>query len=499
MDRDISKKSSNGKGSERANGRSTGGEYQPLLLGPESEILALHSAIGNQAVGRLLQSDGAKPGMIQAKLTVSRPGDKYEQEADRVADMVMRMPELYIRQQVEPKEEEEMVQTKPLASQITPLIRRQVEPAEEGDEEEIQMKPLLSAGAIQGQPIEEEEEELQAKEAQGRTPVVAPQIQGRIKSLRNSGQPLPPAARAFFEPRFGVDFSAVRIHNDSQSAETARSINARAFTLGRDIVIGGNDPNTDEGRRLLAHELTHVIQQRGRHDVIQCDAIDEGLTFRTRPIIALLVVGQFEDITVKNLLRLDNNELLYVKKTVDDLRAISRNEGRNKQLRHFLFTKWSVAVERKLSNQARLERIAKRQRKLRAEKRRRIRGEAPARSYRELVAQVKFARDRATGNPPEYAAAAKALEQVKGWIDSVSAQEKLHEHFPRPILRDRVEGAIHKADSSIRELLRRARLEEPAGGHWDAGLESLNMASPFLRTLAGETTEGDKERLSRGP
>jgi hypothetical protein len=83
--------------------------------------------------------------------------------------------------------------------------------------------------------------------------------------LRAHGQPLDPAARAAFEQRFGHDFSAVRIHADGVSAEAARSVGANAFTLGNDIVFGRGRyaPEREAGRRLLAHELAHVVQQGG--------------------------------------------------------------------------------------------------------------------------------------------------------------------------------------------------------------------------------------------
>jgi hypothetical protein len=82
-------------------------------------------------------------------------------------------------------------------------------------------------------------------------------------TLRQSGRALDPAARAFLEPRFGIDFSAVRIHTDSQAAASARAINARAYTVGSDVVFdtGEYAPHSDSGRRLLAHELAHVVQQ----------------------------------------------------------------------------------------------------------------------------------------------------------------------------------------------------------------------------------------------
>jgi hypothetical protein len=84
--------------------------------------------------------------------------------------------------------------------------------------------------------------------------------------LRSSGRPLGPATRAFMEPLFGHDFSRVRIHTDAQAAESARALNALAYTVGRDVVFGAEQykPQARAARRLLAHELAHVVQQQGR-------------------------------------------------------------------------------------------------------------------------------------------------------------------------------------------------------------------------------------------
>lgn len=81
--------------------------------------------------------------------------------------------------------------------------------------------------------------------------------------LRSPGQPLDSATRAFMEPRFGHDFSRVRIHTDAKAVESARAVNALAYTVGRDIVfgLGRYVPGATVGKRLLAHELTHVVQQ----------------------------------------------------------------------------------------------------------------------------------------------------------------------------------------------------------------------------------------------
>jgi hypothetical protein len=83
--------------------------------------------------------------------------------------------------------------------------------------------------------------------------------------LRSPGQPLDPTTRAFMEPRFGHDFSRVRVHSDAAAEQSARGMNARAYTVGHNIVFNAGQfaPGTHEGQRLLAHELTHVVQQSG--------------------------------------------------------------------------------------------------------------------------------------------------------------------------------------------------------------------------------------------
>jgi hypothetical protein len=111
----------------------------------------------------------------------------------------------------------------------------------------------------------EEEEAIRAKESPGATPEVTPEIENGIQALRGNGQPLPEAVRAFFEPRLGSSLGHVRVHTDVQAAGMAQAVNARAFTLGHDVAFAAGQyaPETPEGRRLLAHELTHVVQQTG--------------------------------------------------------------------------------------------------------------------------------------------------------------------------------------------------------------------------------------------
>jgi hypothetical protein len=166
--------------------------------------------------------------ILQAKLKIGAPNDKYEQEADRVADQVMRMPT--------------PAQPSPIYSSPTSNISN------------IQRK---CAGCAS-------EDELIQKKTSGTIPDVTPSINSNIQSLQGKGQPLSKSERNFFEPRFGTDFSQVRLHTDSLAAKTAQSINARAFTLGNNIVFNSGEytPNSVNGEKLMAHELTHVRQQR---------------------------------------------------------------------------------------------------------------------------------------------------------------------------------------------------------------------------------------------
>jgi hypothetical protein len=121
----------------------------------------------------------------------------------------------------------------------------------------------MPAPSVQRQVEDEEEELLQAKAEPGSGPAVTPRIGAAIADVRGGGQPLPAGERRFFEPRFGYDFSGVRVHTGSAAADLASAVQARAFTVGRDVVFGAGQyaPGTDAGRRLMAHELTHVVQQ----------------------------------------------------------------------------------------------------------------------------------------------------------------------------------------------------------------------------------------------
>lgn len=168
----------------------------------------LQRTIGNQAVQQF----------IQRKRTIDTPGDRYEQEADQVADEVMRK-----------------------SGSACPCGASCPKCKQDG------------SGQVQMKRVHEHD-------AGNRT---APPVVDEV--ISSSGQPLDVSTRQFMETRFGYDFSGVRVHADAKASDSARQIEALAYTAGRDIVFaaGRYEPATAAGRHLLAHELAHVVQQSG--------------------------------------------------------------------------------------------------------------------------------------------------------------------------------------------------------------------------------------------
>ena len=197
---------------------------------------------------------------IQTKLGVSEPGDVYEHEADRVADEVMRMP-------------------LPLAR--APAIQRKCSACGHPSEEEhgpgMAKAPFgrrCDSAPATGREEEEEEPALAMRKSEpGAAPAPAWHWAQGLSLTKGGGEPLSAAARSFLEPRLGHEFGDVRVHRDEHASNLARGLGAEAFTNGVDIYFksGRYDPESASGLRLLAHELTHVVQQNalGTGDRIQ--------------------------------------------------------------------------------------------------------------------------------------------------------------------------------------------------------------------------------------
>ena len=181
---------------------------------------------------------------IQAKLSIGEPNDKYEQEADDTASKVVQQINSPTQDQSVQREasmeEEEELQMKPISS-----IQRE---ASMEDDEELQMKPLV-----------QRRENLGGGEA-------STDLESSIQSARGSGQSLDASLQDKMGQAMGADFSGVKVHTDSQSDQLNQSIQAKAFTTGQDVFFrqGAYDPSSQGGQELIAHELTHVVQQGGQ-------------------------------------------------------------------------------------------------------------------------------------------------------------------------------------------------------------------------------------------
>ncbi|PTQ91924.1 uncharacterized protein DUF4157 [Nitrosomonas nitrosa] len=195
----------------------------------------------------------SRVGRVQAKLIIGQPGDQYEREADQIADYVMRMP----------MERE----TRPLISRIShvqPNLQRLCTDCED----EIQRKPS---------DVLEREEELSDAALRPSESIVqrngngdkaatqtSSDLSNQLQRRQGRGERLPQDIQTEMENAFGTDFSGVRVHRDSEAVQMSQELNARAFTHGSDIYFnyGKYDPQSAQGRKLLGHELTHVVQQR---------------------------------------------------------------------------------------------------------------------------------------------------------------------------------------------------------------------------------------------
>jgi hypothetical protein len=211
----------------------------------------LRKPAGNESDAREAQADHAARQMVgagrgralQAKLSIGASNDPLEQEADRVADQVMAHP------------------ANTVAGKAPARIQR------------------FSA---------------QACGPENTVPASVDRV------LAGPGNALDPALRQEMEPRFGADFSQVRVHSGAAAEQSARDVNAQAYTVGRDIVFGAGRlaPGTDDGRRLMAHELTHVVQQDAAHALSPPQTLLRYTEDERRDMAEGRVVGQANDIAL---------------------------------------------------------------------------------------------------------------------------------------------------------------------------------------------------------
>ncbi|WP_299314588.1 DUF4157 domain-containing protein [uncultured Aquimarina sp.] len=273
-----------------------------------------HTANAKSSNSSLFQKEGGESAFIQPKLNIGKPGDKYEVEADRVADTIVAKGNdqsnsffspapLVQKQQEEEVQKQETteneIQQKSLVEHISPLVQRQSEeePIQQKEEQEeiqqqseegVQKKEAIAETAIQEktdntsvvsdiqkqeeevQEKEEEEEEVQLVQTKINTAVSSSgvensSIESRLSSSKGGGSSLPKNTKSQMESGFGTDFSNVRVHTDANAKQMSQDLGAQAFTHGNDIYFneGKFDTSSNSGKHLLAHELTHTVQQEG--------------------------------------------------------------------------------------------------------------------------------------------------------------------------------------------------------------------------------------------
>jgi hypothetical protein len=180
---------------------------------------------------------------IQPKLNIGRSGDKYEQHADAMADKVVSKSAASTP----------AIQAKPENATEEKLDKKEKEQKEESA---LQRKPMFES---EGEP------EVQKKENSENGHEASPSIESRINTSKGGGDALDDSTRSEMESGFGNDFSSVRVHTGTEAQQLSKDLGAQAFTHGQDIYFdqGKYNPQTSSGEHLLAHELTHTVQQTG--------------------------------------------------------------------------------------------------------------------------------------------------------------------------------------------------------------------------------------------
>jgi hypothetical protein len=219
------------------------------------------------------------PPVVQPKIEVGAPDDQYEQEADKVAAKVVDNSS----GQSEEKDEK-LVRQKPIADTVSPYLQKQSEeeekPVQKQEEEPIQQKeeekdksqPKLEDDKVPVQKKDEDEIQPKTKEEGENVQTKSNEIDEKITDIeptlkreKGNGSPLSKGVKAEMENGFGADFSQVKIHNNTKAVQMNQALGAQAFTHGNDVFFNNGKYNhgSKEGKLLLAHELTHTIQQNG--------------------------------------------------------------------------------------------------------------------------------------------------------------------------------------------------------------------------------------------
>ncbi len=301
--------------------------------------------------------------LIQAKLVIGAVDDKYEQEADRVADeivslspatknpAILAMPKTgtgpVVRRKREDDESQQEVDIEPLATDNEPVNTEQ-------DEDVIQLKPAISAVSSDLPRRKRDGVDTPGQLISRQPEPTAPGGQLESASLRlGGGRPLSHRENDYFAPRFGRNLDHVRLHAGGDAQRLSRQMNARAFTMGRNIAFaqGEFQPNSLDGKRLIAHELTHVFQQQSRQ-LIQRAPLSDEKKQQLRITASKFALDDLSTITekVENLPDAERKKLI---RQIEETQAAAKNALsviENSQTEHKtvfsnFITKWSAAYD----------------------------------------------------------------------------------------------------------------------------------------------------------
>jgi hypothetical protein len=215
----------------------------------------------------MASNSGSPPKKLQPKLKIGKVGDRYEQEADRTASEVVRAINQPIQKKLQRKSETQFIQDQGNTAHQTqkPFIK----PFNIKSQDEIvQQKQDIASqprnSFIKALRNRSQDQSVQRKEAIGGGTASA-DLESSIQGARGGGQALDPNLQQSMGQAMGADFSGVKVHTDSQSDQLNKSIQAKAFTTGQDVFFrqGAYEPSSRGGQELIAHELTHVVQQNG--------------------------------------------------------------------------------------------------------------------------------------------------------------------------------------------------------------------------------------------
>ena len=414
-------------------------------------ILQLQRAVGNRAVARLSERKRARgnaiaPLPVQTKLATNELGDRHEQEADRIAEQVI---------------------CAPASGPATPLA---------ASAPGLQMKtagPPIGAGQIVAPPVAHE-------------------------ALRSPGQPLDAATRAFMEPRFGHDFSQVRVHTDSSAAVSAKALHARAYTVGSNVAFADNQFSaTTEGKRLLAHELAHVVQQSSGATVIQRAPDNDDDEPVARPATPLSCPGGAVPYNGVCL----TDEILDVLPSASDAHAAegivkadaaeNRTQARvEEKYRKVPNADLNEKIDQMRESVMRSDQpgaIPAGLRRLEKERdRRRALPISPPTKVDQAIAMLEEAWSLAEmENPPDIRRASYLVHVVNNWLQNAAPPSRYDEYFSG-MAKTTAMASVGMAKGNVDGLEHMLSLGASIGGWWPATINSLKAARELVQIMSGE-------------